>query len=137
MIAALFVEIDGCYFGLPGCYFAVYSAFSSYVTQDPAAAKQYQAEHRARRREIAKKPAEWRAENPGRNATTVIRHERRHGFTRSALTSQNWNGTRGEQRLPQWMIDRYGYAKARRIGVVSHDRWERQNRHPKPNACRV
>lgn len=26
---------------------------------------------------------------------------------------------RGEQRLPQWMIDRYGYAKARRIGVVA------------------
>lgn len=25
----------------------------------------------------------------------------------------------GEQRLPQWMIDRYGYAKARRIGVVA------------------
>lgn len=25
---------------------------------------------------------------------------------------------RGTQRLPQWMIDRYGYEKARRIGVV-------------------
>lgn len=25
----------------------------------------------------------------------------------------------GEQRLPQWMIDRYGYEKARRIGVVA------------------
>lgn len=24
-----------------------------------------------------------------------------------------------EQRIPQWMIDRYGYAKARRIGVVA------------------
>ena len=29
----------------------------------------------------------------------------------------NW--TRGEQRLPQWMIARYGYEKARRIGVVA------------------
>lgn len=29
----------------------------------------------------------------------------------------NW--TRGEQRIPQWMIDRYGYEKARRIGVVA------------------
>lgn len=29
----------------------------------------------------------------------------------------NW--TRGEQKLPQWMIDRYGYAEARRIGVVA------------------
>lgn len=26
---------------------------------------------------------------------------------------------RGEQRIPQWMIDRYGYEKARRIGVVA------------------
>jgi hypothetical protein len=26
---------------------------------------------------------------------------------------------RGEQRLPQWMIDRYGYEKARRCGVVA------------------
>lgn len=25
----------------------------------------------------------------------------------------------GQQRLPQWMIDRYGYEKARRIGVVA------------------
>lgn len=27
--------------------------------------------------------------------------------------------SRGEQRIPQWMIDRYGYEKARRIGVVA------------------
>lgn len=26
---------------------------------------------------------------------------------------------RGEQRIPAWMIDRYGYAKARKIGVVA------------------
>jgi hypothetical protein len=26
---------------------------------------------------------------------------------------------KGEQKLPQWMIDRYGYEKARRIGVVA------------------
>lgn len=29
----------------------------------------------------------------------------------------NW--TKGEQRLPEWMIERYGYEKARRIGVVA------------------
>lgn len=29
----------------------------------------------------------------------------------------NWS--RGEQRIPQWMLDRYGYEKARRIGVVA------------------
>lgn len=33
------------------------------------------------------------------------------------LPELNWS--LGEQRLPQWMIDRYGYAKARRIGVVA------------------
>lgn len=27
--------------------------------------------------------------------------------------------SRGDQRIPQWMLDRYGYAKARRIGVVA------------------
>jgi hypothetical protein len=26
---------------------------------------------------------------------------------------------RGEQRIPEWMIERYGYEKARRIGVVA------------------
>lgn len=33
------------------------------------------------------------------------------------LPALNW--TKGEQRLPQWMVDRYGYEKARRIGVVA------------------
>jgi hypothetical protein len=33
------------------------------------------------------------------------------------LPELNW--TRAPQRLPQWMIDRYGYEKARRIGVVA------------------
>lgn len=32
-------------------------------------------------------------------------------------TELNW--TAGEQRIPEWMIERYGYAKARRIGVVA------------------
>jgi hypothetical protein len=34
-----------------------------------------------------------------------------------ALPELNW--TKGEQRLPAWMIERYGYEKARRIGVVA------------------
>lgn len=34
-----------------------------------------------------------------------------------ALPELRWG--RGEQRIPQWMIDRYGYEKARRIGVVA------------------
>lgn len=29
----------------------------------------------------------------------------------------NWS--RGEQRIPEWMIERYGYAKARKIGIVA------------------
>ncbi len=33
------------------------------------------------------------------------------------LPELNWS--RGEQRLPAWMIERYGYEKARRIGVVA------------------
>jgi hypothetical protein len=33
------------------------------------------------------------------------------------LPELDWS--RGEQRLPRWMIDRYGYEKARRIGVVA------------------
>lgn len=36
---------------------------------------------------------------------------------RTTLPELNWS--RGQQQLPQWMIDRYGYAKARRIGVVA------------------
>ena len=33
------------------------------------------------------------------------------------LPELKWGKT--EQRLPQWMVDRYGYEKARRIGVVA------------------
>jgi len=33
------------------------------------------------------------------------------------LPELHWG--RGEQRIPEWMIDRYGYEKARRIGVVA------------------
>lgn len=33
------------------------------------------------------------------------------------LPELDWS--QGEQRIPQWMIDRYGYEKARRIGLVA------------------
>lgn len=33
------------------------------------------------------------------------------------LPELNWS--RGEQRIPVWMLERYGYEKARRIGVVA------------------
>lgn len=43
---------------------------------------------------------------------------------------------RGEQRIPQWMIDRYGYEKARRIGVVAmiggKDKTRKRNATPLP-----
>jgi hypothetical protein len=39
------------------------------------------------------------------------------GMKRADLPELNW--TKGEQRLPEWMIERYGYEKARRIGVVA------------------
>ncbi|MDO9093378.1 MAG: hypothetical protein Q8R98_28680 [Rubrivivax sp.] len=39
------------------------------------------------------------------------------GMQRRELPELNW--TKGAQRLPEWMIERYGYEKARRIGVVA------------------
>ena len=39
------------------------------------------------------------------------------GVARQHLSELRWGKT--EQRLPDWMIERYGYAKARRIGVVA------------------
>lgn len=42
----------------------------------------------------------------------------------------------GEQRIPQWMLDRYGYEKARRIGVVAmiggKDKVRKRNATPLP-----
>lgn len=52
----------------------------------------------------------------------------------SALPSLAWG--KGEQRIPQWMIDRYGYEKARRIGVVAmiggKDKTRKRNMTPQP-----
>lgn len=46
----------------------------------------------------------------------------------------NW--TLGAQRIPQWMLDRYGYEKARRIGVVAmvggKDKTKIRNATPMP-----
>lgn len=49
-----------------------------------------------------------------------------HG-PRSALPELDWS--RGAQRLPQWMIDRYGYAKARRIGVTAMEGGKHKTRN--------
>lgn len=40
-----------------------------------------------------------------------------YGVPVDALPDLDWS--RGDQRIPQWMIKRYGYEKARRIGVVA------------------
>ena len=40
-----------------------------------------------------------------------------HGLRKWQLPELKWGKT--EQRLPAWMIERYGYEKARRIGVVA------------------
>jgi hypothetical protein len=54
---------------------------------------------------------------------------------RSASTCRAAWG-RGEQRIPQWMIERYGYEKARRIGVVAmvggKDKTRIRNATPEP-----
>jgi hypothetical protein len=39
------------------------------------------------------------------------------GAHKVELPELNWS--RGEQRIPGWMVERYGYQKARRIGVVA------------------
>lgn len=50
------------------------------------------------------------------------------------LPSLDWG--KGKQRIPQWMIERYGYEKARRIGVVAmiggKDKTRIRNTTPEP-----
>jgi len=50
------------------------------------------------------------------------------------LPELDWS--RGEQRIPDWMIERYGYEKARRIGVVAmvggKDKTRIRNATPEP-----
>lgn len=50
------------------------------------------------------------------------------------LPELDWS--RGEQRIPEWMIERYGYEKARRIGVVAmvggKDKTRIRNATPEP-----
>ena len=49
---------------------------------------------------------------------------------------QELNWTKGQQRLPAWMVERYGYEKARRIGVVAmvggKDKTAIRNATPEP-----
>jgi len=56
------------------------------------------------------------------------------GIAPADLPELEWS--LGEQRIPQEMIDRYGYEKARRIGVVAmmggKDKVKKRNRSPLP-----
>ncbi|MBO9624142.1 MAG: hypothetical protein J7500_15650 [Sphingomonas sp.] len=57
-----------------------------------------------------------------------------HGYRPGDLPELNWR--RGEQRIPEWMVERYGYEKARRIGVVAmiggKDKTRKRNATPGP-----
>lgn len=50
-------------------------------------------------------------------ATKPAGHRVGRGVHYSDLPTLKWGKT--EQRLPAWMVERYGYEKARRIGVVA------------------
>lgn len=50
------------------------------------------------------------------SASEAWRHECEARYL-AELPELNWS--RGEQRIPEWMVERYGYEKARRIGVVA------------------
>ena len=176
MIAALFVETDGCYFGLDnvdpwdllrdartyagphpvvahppcqrwgrfwhgstrkphqyklgddgGCFAAALAALKRWggVLEHPAHSRAWEAFGLLK----PKAGAGW--QHDSEQGLWVCYVEQGHyghdsrkptwliacGMQRSELPDLNW--TRGEQRLPQWMVERYGYEKARRIGVVA------------------
>jgi hypothetical protein len=52
-----------------------------------------------------------------RKPTWLYAHHSDEPWASYWLPELHW--VRGEQRLPEWMIERYGYEKARRIGVVA------------------
>jgi hypothetical protein len=174
-VAALYVETDGCYFGLPGvdpwdetrdarqyagpspvvahppcqrwgrfwhgstrkphqfqlgadkgCFAAALAAVRRWggVLEHPADSKAWAHFGLAR----PERGAGWvRADWPEHNGWTCYVEQGHYGHTSrkptwlyavgTDLPELDW--TRGEQRIPQWMLDRYGYEKARRIGVVA------------------
>jgi hypothetical protein len=176
MIAALFVEPGGCYFGLPnvdpwdesrdarlypgphpvvahppcqrwgrfwhgstrkphqyklgddgGCFAAALSAIKKWggVLEHPAHSKAWGAF------KLLKPAAGAGWQRDQTNSLWVCSVEQGHyghfsrkptwllaaGIDGADLPELDW--TKGQQRLPDWMIERYGYEKARRIGVVA------------------
>ena len=172
MIAALFVETDGCYFSMPdvdpwditrdarkyagpwpvvahppcqhwgrfwhgsprkphqfklgddgGCFAAALEAVRAYggVIEHPAHSRAWEAF--ALPRPVHGK---WARADSGNGWTCQV-EQGNYGHVSRKPTWLYYAGeypneldwTIGKQVLPQWMIDRYGYEKARRIGVVA------------------
>lgn len=173
MIAALYVETGGAYFGLPdidpwdegrdarmyagphpvvahppcqrwgrfwhgstrrphqfelgddgGCFASALSAVSRFcgVLEHPADSRAWAAFDMP----IPKRHAGWTMRDGAGGASCYVEQGHYGHASRkptwlyavgTSLPELNWS--RGEQQLPQWMIDRYGYEKARRIGVVA------------------
>lgn len=69
-----------------------------------------------------------------RKPTWLYAHHANEPWASYWLPELHWS--RGEQRLPDWMIERYGYEKARRIGVVAmvggKDKTKKRNATPPP-----
>lgn len=174
-VAALYVEKDGCYFGLPGvdpwdeardarkydgphpivahppcqrwgrfwhgstrkphqyklgddggCFAAALAAIRNWggVLEHPADSHAWR--HFGLNR--PERGAGWmRADWPEHQGWTCYVEQGHYGhesrkptwlYAHSVeLPDLDWS--RGEQRIPEWMIERYGYEKARRIGVVA------------------
>lgn len=192
MVAALFVETGGCYYGLPdvdpwdqardarlyagshpvvahppcqrwgrfwhgstrkphqyqlgdddGCFATALAAVRLWggVLEHPADSKAW--EHFGLTR--PEQGAGWvRADWPEYDGWTCYVEQGHYGHASRKptwlyvcgveLPDLNW--TKGEQRIPQWMIERYGYEKARRIGVVAmiggKDKTKKRNATPLP-----
>lgn len=173
MIAALFVETGGCYFGLPGvdpwdiardaraysgphpvvahppcqrwgrfwhgstrkphqyrmgedggCFASALTAVRNYggVLEHPAGSAAWEF-FGLKAPQVGKG---WiRADNFEGWTCSVEQGHYGHQSNKRTWLYAKWvcrpdlNWSSGEQRIPEWMIERYGYVKARRIGVVA------------------
>jgi len=127
-IAALYVETDGCYFGLPGIDpWDIVRDARNYAGPHPVVA--HPADSRAWEHfglPVPRRGEGWTVSDFWTGRSCYVEQ----GHYGHASRKPTWlyavgvdfpelNWSRGEQRVPQWMIDRYGYEKARRIGVVA------------------
>ena len=126
-----------------GCFEAALAAVRSYggVLEHPADSRAWNAFGLA----YPSRDGGWiRADWPAHRGWTCYVEQGFYGHTSRKPTWLYASGVelpdlqwgRGEQRIPQWMIDRYGYEKARRIGVVAmiggKDKTRIRNATPEP-----